>query len=47
MFIKLQTQAHFSNDINEQLQGVQVMNQGISVEGTEVFLWADVIVDCA
>lgn len=46
-FIKWPIQAHFSNDINEQLQGDWVMNQGIGVEGTEVFLWADAIVNCA
>lgn len=38
--------AHFSNHINEQLQGSRIMNQGVRVERTEVFSWTELIVHC-
>lgn len=42
----LGTVAHFSNHINEQLQGKRIMNQGVRVERTEVFTWTELIVHC-
>lgn len=39
-------EAHLSNNINEQLQGGGVMNQGVSVERAKVFPWTDLVVDC-
>ena len=38
-------QAHFSDDVNEQLQGDGIMNQGVSEERTEVFPWTDLVVN--
>ena len=38
-------QAHFSDDVNEQLQGDRIVNQGVSEERTEVFPWTDLVVD--
>lgn len=38
-------QAHFSDDVNEQLQGDGIVNQGVSEERTKVFPWTDLVVD--
>lgn len=41
------TPAHFSNNVNEQLQGGGIVNQGVGVKRTEVFPWTDIVVSCA
>lgn len=40
------TPAHFSNNVNEQLQGGGIVNQGVGVKRTEVFPWTDIVVSC-
>ncbi|TNN51821.1 hypothetical protein EYF80_037989 [Liparis tanakae] len=42
----IRTQAHFSDHINEQLQGDGVVNQGVGVEGSEVFPRTGLVVHC-
>lgn len=43
---KCWTPAHFSNNVNEQLQGGGIVNQGVGVKRTEVFPWTDIVVNC-
>lgn len=38
--------AHFSNDVNQQLEGNWIMHQGVGVERTQVLPRADLVVHC-
>lgn len=38
--------AHFSNNVNKQLEGNWIVHQGVGVERTEVLPWTDLVVHC-